>query len=130
MPKTLHDYSHVSDYCKVHEQDEDDYVAFVHVMSHPYSYIDLERDADVHKLLDSFKFSASEIPVVICRGQVVLRDPTNQEIAWRVYVPATCSLGFIRKSIMFTCLTRDCSDGKYFLMRSYIFSNTHTWFSG
>jgi thioredoxin reductase (NADPH) len=48
---------------------------------HPYSYIDLERDADVQKLLDSFKISANEIPVVICRGQVVLRNPTNQEIA-------------------------------------------------
>jgi thioredoxin reductase (NADPH) len=48
---------------------------------HPYSYIDLERDADVQKLLDTFKISASEIPVVICRGQVVLRNPSNQEIA-------------------------------------------------
>ncbi len=48
---------------------------------HPYSYIDLERDADVQKLLDTFKISASEIPVLICRGQVVLRNPTNQEIA-------------------------------------------------
>ena len=48
---------------------------------HPYSYIDLERDADVQKLLDTFKISASEIPVVICRGQVVLRNPTNQQIA-------------------------------------------------
>src|SRR5215813_1740517 len=48
---------------------------------HPYSYIDLERDADVQKLLDSFKISTIEIPVVICRGQVVLRNPTNQEIA-------------------------------------------------
>ena len=48
---------------------------------HPYSYIDLERDADVQKLLDTFKISASEIPVVICRGQVVLRNPSNQQIA-------------------------------------------------
>ncbi len=48
---------------------------------HPYSYIDLEHDADVQKLLDTFKISASEIPVVICRGQVVLRNPSNQEIA-------------------------------------------------
>src|SRR5215813_10785219 len=48
---------------------------------HPYSYIDLERDADVQKLLDSFKISTIEIPVVICRGQVVLRNPTNQEMA-------------------------------------------------
>jgi thioredoxin reductase (NADPH) len=48
---------------------------------HPYSYIDLERDPDVQNLLDNFKISASEIPVLICRGQLVLRNPSNQEIA-------------------------------------------------
>jgi thioredoxin reductase (NADPH) len=48
---------------------------------HPYSYIDLERDPDVQNLLDSFRVSASEVPVLICRGQIVLRDPSNQEIA-------------------------------------------------
>src|SRR6476469_1144199 len=48
---------------------------------HPYSYIDLELDPDVQNLLDSFQISASEIPVLICRGQVVLRNPSNQEIA-------------------------------------------------
>jgi thioredoxin reductase (NADPH) len=48
---------------------------------HPYSYIDLERETDVQKLLDTFKISASEIPVLICRGRVVLRNPSNQEIA-------------------------------------------------
>jgi hypothetical protein len=47
---------------------------------HPYSYIDLDRDPDVQKLLDSFQISASEIPVLICRGQVVLRNPSNQQI--------------------------------------------------
>src|SRR5215831_17628400 len=48
---------------------------------HPYSYIDLESDADVQKLLDNFHIAASEIPVLICRGQVVLRNPNNQQIA-------------------------------------------------
>jgi thioredoxin reductase (NADPH) len=48
---------------------------------HPYSYIDLERDSDVQKLLDSFRIAASEIPVLICRGQLVLRSPSNQQIA-------------------------------------------------
>ena len=48
---------------------------------HPYSYIDLERDPDVQNLLDSFQISTSEIPVLICRGQLVLRNPTNHEIA-------------------------------------------------
>jgi thioredoxin reductase (NADPH) len=48
---------------------------------HPYSYIDLEHDPDVQNLLDSFQISASEIPVLICRGQLVLRNPANQQIA-------------------------------------------------
>ena len=48
---------------------------------HPYSYVDLERDPDVQNLLDSFQISAREIPVLICRGQVVLRNPSNQQIA-------------------------------------------------
>lgn len=48
---------------------------------HPYSYIDLERDSDVQNLLDTFRVSASEIPVLICRGQLVLRNPSNREIA-------------------------------------------------
>ena len=48
---------------------------------HPYSYIDLERDSDVQNMLDNFKISASEIPVLICRGQLALRNPSNQQIA-------------------------------------------------
>jgi len=43
--------------------------------------LDLERDPEVQNLLDSFYISASEIPVLICRGQIALRNPTNQEIA-------------------------------------------------
>jgi thioredoxin reductase (NADPH) len=49
--------------------------------AHPYSYIDLERDPDVQNLLDSFQISTSEIPVLICRGELVLRNPDNQQIA-------------------------------------------------
>ena len=48
---------------------------------HPYSYIDLERDPEVQNLLDGFHIAASDIPVVICRGELVLRDPTNQQVA-------------------------------------------------
>jgi len=48
---------------------------------HPYSYIDLDRDADVQVLLDRFHVTAADVPVVIGRGEVVLRSPTNQQIA-------------------------------------------------
>ena len=48
---------------------------------HPYSYIDLDRDAGVQDLLDRFQVTAADVPVLICRGEVVLRNPTNQQIA-------------------------------------------------
>ena len=48
---------------------------------HPYSYIDLDRDDGVQELLDHFHVSAADVPILICRGKVVLRDPTNEEIA-------------------------------------------------
>jgi thioredoxin reductase (NADPH) len=48
---------------------------------HPYSYIDLDRDADVQALLDRFQVTAADVPVLVCRGEVVLRNPTNQQIA-------------------------------------------------
>ena len=47
----------------------------------PYSSIDLDSDADVQELLDHFHVTATDVPVVICRGEVVLRNPTNQQIA-------------------------------------------------
>ena len=48
---------------------------------HPYSYVDLDRDNDVQTLLDRFAVTARDIPVVICRGTVVLRNPSNGQIA-------------------------------------------------
>ena len=48
---------------------------------HPYAYVDLDHDADVQNLLDRFHVSAADIPVLICRGDVVLRNPSNRQIA-------------------------------------------------
>ncbi len=48
---------------------------------HPYNYIDLERDPDIQNLLDNFRIDPSETPVLICQGSIVLRNPTNRQIA-------------------------------------------------
>jgi thioredoxin reductase (NADPH) len=48
---------------------------------HPYASVDLDRDEGVQDLLDRFKFDVSDVPVLICGGRVVLRNPTNLEIA-------------------------------------------------
>jgi thioredoxin reductase (NADPH) len=46
----------------------------------PYSYVDLDVDTDVQDLLDRFNLAISDLPVLICRRSIVLRNPTNQEI--------------------------------------------------
>jgi thioredoxin reductase (NADPH) len=48
---------------------------------HPFEYLDLDRDADVRDLLGRFHVDEAEIPVMICRGEAVLKNPSNQEIA-------------------------------------------------
>ncbi len=47
----------------------------------PYSYVDLDHDAGVQEFLDRFHVSVSDVPVLICRGADVLRNPSNETIA-------------------------------------------------
>ncbi len=47
----------------------------------PYSSIDVEADPGVQELLDRFHVTVADVPVVICRGEKVLRNPTNEELA-------------------------------------------------
>jgi len=48
---------------------------------HPYHFIDLDSDNEAQDLLDRFHVSAADVPVLICRGDSVLRNPTNARIA-------------------------------------------------
>jgi thioredoxin reductase (NADPH) len=47
----------------------------------PYSFVDLDRDSDVQELLDRFHLTHADVPVLICRGERVLRNPTDAQIA-------------------------------------------------
>ncbi len=48
---------------------------------HPHTYIDLDSDTTAQELLDRFDLKIDEIPVVICSGKAVLRNPTTQKLA-------------------------------------------------
>jgi thioredoxin reductase (NADPH) len=48
---------------------------------HPHTYIDLDVDKNAQELLDRFAVKVEEIPVVICNGQTLLRNPTTQCLA-------------------------------------------------
>jgi thioredoxin reductase (NADPH) len=47
----------------------------------PHAYVDLDSDAAAQQLLDRFNVTIDEIPVVICSGKAVQRNPTTQQLA-------------------------------------------------
>jgi thioredoxin reductase (NADPH) len=58
--------------------------AFLTRNGHPFNYVDFDRDSGARDLLDRFHVDAAELPVLICRGEVVLKNPSNQQIAHRL----------------------------------------------
>jgi len=49
--------------------------------AHPYTYMDLDHEVDVQAVLDQFHVTAADVPIVVCRGEIVLRNPSNRQIA-------------------------------------------------
>jgi thioredoxin reductase (NADPH) len=49
--------------------------------AHPYTFVDVDRDADVQALLDRFHVGVQDVPIVICRGDIVLKNPSNEAVA-------------------------------------------------
>jgi thioredoxin reductase (NADPH) len=47
----------------------------------PFHDMDADSDPDVAALLDRFHLTASDLPVVVCRGERAFRNPSNREIA-------------------------------------------------
>jgi len=48
---------------------------------HPYTSIDVESDPGTQELLDHFGVAPNDVPVLICRGSLVLKNPSNREVA-------------------------------------------------
>jgi thioredoxin reductase (NADPH) len=65
--------SHSSDTLRLRE--------FLSRNGHPHTYVDVERDPDVQTVLDQFDVKVTDIPVLICRGTLVLRNPSNADAA-------------------------------------------------
>jgi len=55
--------------------------AFLTRNGYPHTYIDVENDAGVQAVLDQFAVRVADIPVLICDGHLVLRNPSDAEAA-------------------------------------------------
>src|SRR3984885_12999890 len=49
--------------------------------TYPFVNLDVDSDPTVRELLDRFQLKVQDIPVVVCRGSVVLKNPSNEEVA-------------------------------------------------
>jgi thioredoxin reductase (NADPH) len=67
---------------------------------HPFQSIDLDTDDGVQELLDTFGIGPNDIPVLICRCEIVLRNPTNQEIADCLGFNESVDLGQLRDVVI------------------------------
>src|SRR5690348_4960956 len=47
----------------------------------PFTYQDVETDPSVQALLDRFQIGVNEVPVIVCRGGHVLKNPTIEMLA-------------------------------------------------
>jgi thioredoxin reductase (NADPH) len=61
--------------------------------THPYTYIDVDRDPSVQRLLDRFQVGVDDIPIVVCRAEVVLKNPSNEAVAECLGLNAAIDLG-------------------------------------
>jgi thioredoxin reductase (NADPH) len=49
--------------------------------TYPFVNLDFDRDPSVRELLDRFHVKVEDLPVVVCRASVVLKNPSNEEVA-------------------------------------------------
>ncbi len=49
--------------------------------TYPYLYMDVHEDAGARELQEGLTLKASDLPVVLCRGVVALKNPSSEEVA-------------------------------------------------
>lgn len=49
--------------------------------SHPYRVIDVDVEPDIQATLDHFHVAREDVPILICRGERVLKNPSDSEVA-------------------------------------------------
>jgi thioredoxin reductase (NADPH) len=68
--------------------------------AHPYTFVDLDTDKQSQDLLDRFHVQMSDIPVVICNSQDVLRNPSPQVLADCLGLNANVDMAQIRDVVI------------------------------
>jgi thioredoxin reductase (NADPH) len=67
---------------------------------HPFTYVDLDTDKTSQELLDRFEVKLDEIPVIVCSGGFVLRNPSTQKLADSLGFNASIDESLVRDLII------------------------------
>jgi thioredoxin reductase (NADPH) len=67
---------------------------------HPYRYVDADADPAVQGMFDCFHVGIGDVPVLICRGERVLKNPSNSEIADCLGFNAEIDVGVLRDLVV------------------------------
>jgi thioredoxin reductase (NADPH) len=55
--------------------------SFLSGNAYPYHYVDVDRDLDAKGMFDDLDVAAGDLPILVCRDERVLRNPSDLEIA-------------------------------------------------
>lgn len=67
---------------------------------YPYYFANLDVDSSVQEILDHFDVGVEDVPVVICRGKTVLRNPSNQQVADCLGFNVSIDPGWVRDVVV------------------------------
>jgi thioredoxin reductase (NADPH) len=66
----------------------------------PYTYRDVEGDPEVEVLLDRFEVGVNEVPIVVCKGGHIHRNPSLEMIASELGLNATLDATVVRDVVI------------------------------
>jgi thioredoxin reductase (NADPH) len=67
---------------------------------YPYTFVDLDKDKTSQALLDRFEIRLADVPVVICDGRTVLRNPSTQKLAECLGLNANIDVSQVRDLVI------------------------------
>jgi thioredoxin reductase (NADPH) len=67
---------------------------------HPFTYQDVETDPSVQTLLDRFHIGVGEVPVIVCRGGHVLKNPSIEALSSALGLSAELDASEVREVVI------------------------------
>jgi thioredoxin reductase (NADPH) len=66
----------------------------------PFSYHDVETDPSVQAMLDRFQIGVDEVPVIVCQGGHVLKNPSIEDLAKKLGLSADLDASELREVVI------------------------------